>query len=122
MLGVGCSGLGLWVEWEDGAADVAVGEREQVARAGAGGVHPNHARGDGIVGPAMRDGGLDDDDGELRRVDALAAPLAEVEGWRLAAGEQDGKPRVTNDGARAHVETVARHGGEMALLVLQFKF
>ena len=98
-----------------------VGQRSEVAAAGAGRVHPEHAGGDGIVGATMGNGGFHGDDGELRGLDALVAPLAEIKGRRLDAGKQDGDACVTNDGARPHVETIAAHAGEVALFVFEFE-
>jgi len=54
-------------------------------------------------------------------LDALAAPLAEIERRSLDAGEQDGDACVTNDGARPHVETITAHAGEVALFVFEFE-
>ena len=47
----------------------------------------------------MRDRRLHADDPELARLDALAAPLAEVERRRLPAGEQDRDAPVADHGA-----------------------
>ena len=71
----------MWksVERINGTANVFVRQRFEVAAAWAWRVHPEHAGGDGIVGTTMRDGSLHSDDGELRGLDALAAPLAEIE-------------------------------------------
>jgi len=74
--------FGLPVEGKMGRW-MAVGEGAQVAGTRAGRVHPVHARGDGVVGTAMGDGGCDDDDGKGFRLDLLAAPLAEIEGGVL---------------------------------------
>src|SRR6202035_3450414 len=112
---------GSWIEREDGPPDLAVGQGEQLARTGAGRVHPKHPRGDGIVSTAMRHGGLHDDDGELGWFKALAAPLAEIKGRSLVGGKENRQPCMTHNRAGPHVKTVATHAGEMALLVLQFE-
>src|ERR1041385_3718901 len=97
------------IEWKDRAAEKSIRQRAQIARARAGRTDPPHPRGDGIVSAAMSDGGFHGDDGKLSRLDALAAPLAEIEWRRLAAREQNRKPAVARDRASSHVEAVPCH-------------
>lgn len=62
----------------------------QIAAARAGSVHPEHAGGDFVISAAMGHGSFDGDDGEFFHGDALAVPLAEIEGWGFDAGDEDG--------------------------------
>jgi hypothetical protein len=100
---------------------VFIGEAQQVAAAGAGGVHPETALGDGTVGALVGYSRLDNYHVKRSGIDALAAPLAKVERGGLVAGQQEGHFGVAYEGAVTHVGKVAENQGEVALLVLQFK-
>src|SRR5437879_6430798 len=76
----------LPVKREDGPADSAVGEAAEVFGAGTRGINRERGARNGIVCSAVGYGGLDGDHIERFGIDALAAPLAEVERRRLAAG------------------------------------
>ena len=96
-------------------------QRLQIAAAWAWRVHPEHAGGDSVVGAAVGDGGFDGYEGEVFDGDALAVPLAEIEGRCLHASNKDGEAGVFDDGAAAHVEDVSAHACEVAVFVFEFK-
>ena len=75
----------------------------------------------GIVGAAVRDGGLDTNKREISRFDSLAAILTEVKRGRLSARKEHSHTLAVHDRTRAHFKTSAVHRGEMAMQVLQIE-
>ncbi len=93
----------LLVKREDRPAHPPEGERAQIGRTWARCVERIAGLRDRVVGLAVRERGLDVDREKLLRVEALAAPLAQIPGGGLLARQEDRRIGAADHGARAHV-------------------
>jgi len=69
----------------------------------------------------MRDGGFYADDFQSFRINALAAPLAKIEGGGGTTGDQYRQITVCHHRTRSHLDVAPCQGGKMALFILQLE-
>ncbi len=91
----------------------------KIARAGANCIDINDTFSDFLIGLPEGDGGLGVDKVEVFGVEALAAPLGEVERRSGDGGEKEDAVAMADNGAGAHFDVETPGGPEVAMGILK---